>query len=787
MKPILKIAKNELRNLFYSPVAWFLAIAFMVMCAYFYTSILYPQAKSFFMVLNNNPSWVYMATDSATKLIFNSFFGSVLANIYLFIPLLTMGIINREFNNGAIRLLYSSPVTLHQIVLGKYLALMIYNLVFVFVVGIFIVSGLFDIRSLDYAPLLSATLGIYLFLCALTAIGFFMSGLTAYPIVAAIASFTVLFILMVVGGLWQQYDFVRDLTWFLSVRNRTERMIAGLIRSKDVLYYLVIIYLFVSFTLLKLRSGRETKPWYIQTARYLAIALSGLTIGYLSSLPRFSHYWDVTARKTNTLHPRTRETLRKLRDSTVEVTIYTNLLDGSSDGRIGLPSGHNSYLDMWEPYVRCKPDIRFRYEYYYAVAPGDSGYYKLFPGKTLRQIAGLMAKGLQVDPALFKSPEEIRRQIDLAPENYATVIQLKCGNRTAFVRYLPSETGISFEEGSTEPAISAALRRIAGDTMPKIAFVSGELERNIYKRGEREYWLHALGKVGFNDFRVYGSLINLGFDADTLNLAMQDIPEDITTLVLSDPKMDMSPVVLYKLRAYVNKGGNMLVMGEPGKQYVLNPFLRQLGIRLENGQLVQPSSNETPDKIRGYATTTGLGLAEEFWMLRYKSWWEHKIYSDSFQVAMLGATTLSPTGDSGFAIQTLSLTTPDRTWLKAGRLVADSAAPVFSPGEGDIKERSFPTIMQLTRQRGAREQRIAVSGDADIASSIKVNTNLVRSLYSWLNYNQFPVYITFPPARDNIVVLQPGWAAGQKIVYIWVLPGILMVTGIILLVRRQRK
>ncbi len=787
MKPIFKIAKNELRNLFYSPVAWFLAIAFMVMCAYFYTSMLYPQAKSFYMILNNNPSWINMASESATQLIFNSFFAGVLSNIYLFIPLLTMGIINREFNNGSIRLLYSSPVTLRQIVLGKYLALLIYNLVFVLIIVIFIISGFFDIRSLDYGPLLSATLGIYLFLCALTAIGFFMSSLTAYPIVAAIASFTVLFILMVVGGLWQQHDLVRDLTWFLSVRNRTERMIVGLIRSKDIIYYLVIIYLFVSFTLLKLRAGRETKPWYIQTARYLAISLSGLAIGYVASLPRFTRYWDVTRRGTNTVHPRTREAIRNLKDSTVEITIFTNLLDRSSDGRVGLPSGHNSYRDLWEPYVRYKPDIRFKYEYYYAVQPGDSAYYKLFPGKTLRQIAGLMAKGLQVDPTLFKSPEEMRKLIDLAPENYATVIQLKCGNKTAFLRYLPSATGASLEEGSTETLIDAALWRIAGSKMPKVAFVNGELERSIYKRGEREYWLHALGKLGFDDFRVIGSLINLGFDADTLNLAVQDIPKDITTLVLADPKMDLSPVVLDKLRSYVNKGGNMLVLGEPGKQYVLNPFLRQLGIRLANGQLVQPDPNETSDKIRGYATTTGLGLADEFWMLRYKSWWEHNIFSDSFQVAMKGATALLPTGDSGFVMHTLSLTQPDRTWLKAGKLVADSSAPLFSPQEGDIKEHSFPTIAQLSRQKGAREQRIVVCGDADIASSGYVNTNLVRALYSWLNYNQFPVYTPVPPARDNIVVLHPGWAAGQKIVYVWLLPGILLVTGIVLLVRRKRK
>ena len=49
--------------------------------------------------------------------------------LYLYIPLLTMGLMSRELNSGSIKLLYSSPVTNTQIILGKYLSMMIYNLV----------------------------------------------------------------------------------------------------------------------------------------------------------------------------------------------------------------------------------------------------------------------------------------------------------------------------------------------------------------------------------------------------------------------------------------------------------------------------------------------------------------------------------------------------------------------------------------------------------------------------------------------------------------------------------
>lgn len=54
---IFKIAKTELRNLFYSPVAWFLLIAFLVQCAVFYTSAIYPMAKWQDIIIKNSPKF----------------------------------------------------------------------------------------------------------------------------------------------------------------------------------------------------------------------------------------------------------------------------------------------------------------------------------------------------------------------------------------------------------------------------------------------------------------------------------------------------------------------------------------------------------------------------------------------------------------------------------------------------------------------------------------------------------------------------------------------------------
>jgi ABC-2 type transport system permease protein len=785
MKTIIHIAKNELRNLFYSPVAWFLAIVLLILCGNIYMSILQPAAQLAEATLESSPGIVNVLTESVTAIVYQAYFSHILPQLYLFVPLLTMGIISREFTSGTHKLLYSSPVTTRQMVLGKYLALMIYNLILLLIAGIFIVSGSFDIKDMDLPQTLSASLGMYLFLCALTAIGLFTSSLSTYPIVAAIASFTILFLLMSIGELWQQYDLVRDITWFLSVRDRTEKMVRGLIRSKDLIYYLVIIYMFVGFTITKLRSGRESRPWYIKTGRYIVIVVSGLLVGYIGSRPRFAGQWDTTAIKTNTLQYRTREVLNELRDGVLEVTLYTNLL--SKDAAVGLPKARNAWLDLWEPYIQIKQDIEFRYEYFYAITPGDSSYYKKFPGKTIKQIAGLVAKGLQVDSSLFKSPEQISSLIDLNdPENYTLFAQLRYKGRSAIFRFLPSETGQDLNNGSTEPHIIAALHRLLGTSMPKIAFVSGDLERSIYKWGEREYYGHTMAKLMPQNVKR-NALMYLGFDVDTLNLATQEISPDIAVLVLADPKRELGPVALSKLWRYIDEGRNLFILGEPGKQYVLNPVLQHIGVHLTDGQLVQPSDAEPPDKIIPYWTRPYIGLAEEPGFIFWRRWFRTNLKPDTLGGLLQGVTGISYSTDSGFVVKPLLLTLPDKTWLKMGKLVADSVPPVFSPEQGDLKMPSFPVALQLTRKKQNREQRIVVYGDADIASNLRLQTDLVRSVYSWLVYNQFPVYTRPLPAKDNIIILGPRRAAIQKIIYVWILPGVLLLIATMLLIRRKKQ
>jgi ABC-2 type transport system permease protein len=779
MRIIFQIAKNELRNLFYSPIAWFVTVVMMVMCAFFYTDTISLAAKYYHLVYKNNPEITLSFFDSMTGGLYlnmrNGFIFTILPHLFLFVPLLTMGVIGREFSNGTIRLLYSSPVKLRTIVLGKFLGMAMYNLLLVSIVGICMVAGFANIKSLDVPPLICASLGLYLFFTTLTAIGIFMSSLTTYQVVSAVATFIVLFILSSIGSLWQQYDFIRDLTYFLSISGRLEKMILGLLTTKDVLYYLIIMAMFVGFTLLKLKAGQETKPWYLKTGRYLAIIAGALVIGYISSRPRFTGYFDTTATNTNTVHPRTQQLLKRFNEAPLEVTLYTNFF--ATQAAYGYPKARNTYITgLWEAYQRFKPDIDFKYEYYYALPRGGDGLFSQYPGKSLQQIMGLNAKAVQVDSALFKSLEEIQQQIDLEPENYQLVMQLKYKGRTALVRFFNDPKLLPDQQN-----MNAAFSRLLQDPIPKVYFVTGELERNVYKSGEREYFRHVLEKDNRH------SLINTGFDADSLNLSTQQIPDSTSLLVMADPKMDLSPTVLNKLQNYINSGGNMLVTGEPGKQHVLNPLLSQTGVQFSNGQLVEPSKDETPDKINTYYTFDAFDLAKHTTLVQFKYIWERGSRKDSLRNGFAGATGISWSKDSSFTVKPLYMSSPGKAWLKAGKLVTDSATPVFSAAEGDIQERSFATAIALSRQHNNKEQRIIIAGDADFLSNYRLHNSLIDPLYSWLTYNQFPVYTPYPRAPDTGILMTPASAGVQKILLLWVLPAVVLVAGTVILIRRKRK
>ncbi len=399
MKVILKIAKTELRTLFYSPIAWFLMIVFLIQCGFVYLSQLDMVVRNIEMSGNKREFW-----SSITEWVYLGYgglFATIMQNLYLYMPLLTMSLISRELSSGTIKLLYSSPLKVYEIVFGKYIAMMVYSLVLVAIVAIFLVAGNSHIQHPETGMLMSAMFGFYLLLLAYSAIGLFMSCLTSYQVVAAISTFVMIGILSYIGRLWQDIGFVRELTYYLSINGRTQKMLGGLITTKDVLYFFIIVFIFLGFSIFKIRSGMESKPASVKAMRYLALIVSALFIGYISSIPGFVGYWDTTQDKSRTLTPRVQQIMKDLGEEPLEVTAYANLLDNFF--YLGGATAYNDNQARWESYLRFKHNIDLKIVRYYDSVPGPM--MKRYPGKSLKEVADQFAKSNDMDMEDLLTPE----------------------------------------------------------------------------------------------------------------------------------------------------------------------------------------------------------------------------------------------------------------------------------------------------------------------------------------------------------------------------------------------
>ncbi|MGN6421358.1 MAG: Gldg family protein [Pseudobacter sp.] len=774
MKIINKIARAELRYLFYSPVAWFVLIVFYVFAASIYFIPLATDTLLQEELLDSWPDWIgfneglYLhAMPPVVIKLFN--------NIYLFIPLLTMGIINRENTSGSIKLLYSSPVRNREIILGKYLGMVVFNILLILGFGIVLVTAGFAMENPETGWFMSVLLALFLTVNAYTAIGLFISSLTNYQIVAAAITFAVFFLLDALSGLWQQYDLIRDLTYALSIKGKLGPMTSGTLTSRDIIYFLLIIFLFLVFAMIRMKSKQESKKWTVSFAKYGLVLLIVVTLGYFSSRPGYIAYLDLTRNEISTLHPEVQDVLRQLDGSPVTVTLYTNLLQSRS--MMGFPQNRNRYItDLWERYLRFYPNMKFRYEYYYDISKGDSALYKQYPGKNMDQIAALRAESLGIRLSLFKKPAEMPNIEALREEDVRILMELEYKGKKEILR--------AYNDGQTWPDdthIAGSFLRLVREKEVKTTFLTGHLERSPDRFTRRDY-----GKFhNWKDSRE--SMINRGVYADTLSIADKDIPQGLDLLVVADPKSPYSQAELNRIDQYIAAGGNAIFLTEPGKQFILEPVLKKIGVQVENGTVVSPNAHESPASFVAKLTKEGNYMSSEIYWKFFQWYGRPQIYGG--YALHEGGANLKAEAVDGFTITpVLTLAGSKNTWIENGVLVTDSAAPVFSPEEGDVQKDTYTLAVNLTRKVNNKEQRIIVAGDADFLSAKLIGSGRIKQgFYSWLLNNRYPVYAVKKLPEDRLYRISYNTAGIMVNIYVYLVPAVLLLAATILLVRRKRK
>jgi hypothetical protein len=678
-----------------------------------------------------------------------------------------MGLMSRELGSGSIKLLYSSPITNTQIILGKYLSMMIYGLILIGILMIFALFASFTVKEFDFPAVLSGMLGIYLLLCAYAAIGLFMSSLTSYQVVAAICTLIMLAVLNYVRGMWQDIAFIRDITYWLSISGRSDEFIGGLICSEDVLYFIIVIVLFLWLGIIRLQACRQKSVWTATWGKYLVVFCGAMLLGYLSSRPKLMAFYDATRTKVNTLTPNSQEIIKKMTGG-LTITAYTNLFD-SRDLWTATPKSVNKDKARFKQYTRFKPEIKMEYEYYYDTIPGID-VMKRYEGKTLKDKALKITEVYDMNLRLFQSPEQMKKKIDLLPEGNTFIRELKRENGDKI--FLRVFDDMQHQPGERE--ITAVMKRMIMK-LPIVGFVHGHGERDNNREGDRNYRRFAQDKP----FRQ--SLVNQGFEVTNITLD-KEIPRNINIIVVAEMKESMTEIQGKNLDQYLARGGNLFILGEPKRSEVMESLVNRFGVQFVPGIIVNGGKDYLPNFIVTRATEDAVKLSYPF----NGSWYRA-------QVTMPGVAGLEYTGGNEYSVTPL-FQTDSLCWNELTTRNFEDDTVSYNPEIGEL-QKVYTTGLALSRKFGDKEQRIIILGDADCISNGEIsisrqnvwaeNYAIVDGAFYWLSNEEVPIDVRRPEAPDNKLYLTKEQMVVWSVVLKWILPCILAVIAIVIWVRRK--
>ncbi len=234
-KPWRVIMRRELAAYFASPVAYIVGCLFLVFAGWMLFS-------TFFI---------------AGRAELRQFFQSLPVIYSIFIPILTMRVFSEEKRSGTIETLLTLPVTVRDVVLGKYLAALLFSLSLL-VPTLFYVLACYIFGTPDAGPIIGGYLGAIFLAAAYTAIGVFASALTKNQIVAVFISFAICLVLSLMGSFMVLLPaaLVRLLT-FISAASHFDSIARGIVDSRDVLYFASVTAAFIVLTVQVVQNGRR--------------------------------------------------------------------------------------------------------------------------------------------------------------------------------------------------------------------------------------------------------------------------------------------------------------------------------------------------------------------------------------------------------------------------------------------------------------------------------------------------------------------------------------------------
>jgi ABC-2 type transport system permease protein len=249
---VFAVFNKELKSYFASPIAYGLMAFFALISGYFfyvYVGIFVARGLESQMMGRGFPmdvnEWVVRPILMNVSVI----------GLFL-IPMITMRLFAEEKSRGTIELLMTSPVRDVEFIVGKWLAAFVLYAC-ILAISALNIAVLFLYGKPDIFPILTGYLGLLLQGGCLLAIGTFISTTTRNQIIAGVATFAICLLLWVLDWV-SSYE---TAAWakavaYLSVIQHFEPFAKGVIDSKDVIFYLSMIFFGLFLTARSMESLR---------------------------------------------------------------------------------------------------------------------------------------------------------------------------------------------------------------------------------------------------------------------------------------------------------------------------------------------------------------------------------------------------------------------------------------------------------------------------------------------------------------------------------------------------
>jgi ABC-2 type transport system permease protein len=255
VKNAFAIAGKELRSYFVSPIAYVVLTGFLLLGGWFFFNLLarFSFLLSIYSAMRN--------PEAQMRLNLNDFVIAPLLHnlsvvLVILVPIITMRSFAEEKRSGTYELLMTSPLSITEIVAGKFLGAL------GFVIVMLALTGIYPIILLAYGNpemgvIAAGYLGLLLLAVAFLTVGLLTSSFTENQIIAAVSCLVLLLLLYVIS--WPAETAGPVLGAVLKYVSLTEHfgeMVKGVVDTKDLVYFGSVILLALFLTQRSVESVR---------------------------------------------------------------------------------------------------------------------------------------------------------------------------------------------------------------------------------------------------------------------------------------------------------------------------------------------------------------------------------------------------------------------------------------------------------------------------------------------------------------------------------------------------